>query len=58
MDGNLPLGFSVDALLPCARGGGPLKMGLTRLDEAHWLQANPDLAARNAAFDALSLIHI
>ena len=52
MEGNLPLGFSVDALLPCARGGGPLKMGLMRLDETHWLQACPDLAARNAAFDA------
>ncbi|KLI62801.1 heme-dependent oxidative N-demethylase family protein [Aurantiacibacter marinus] len=45
------LGFSVDELLPRARGGGALKMGLTALSEREWLQSNPDLAARAAAFD-------
>jgi dimethylamine monooxygenase subunit A len=46
------LGFSVDELLPRARGGGPLKIGLAVLSEDEWLQPEPDLAARNAAFDA------
>jgi hypothetical protein len=46
------LGFSVDELLPRARGGGPLKIGLAVLDETEWLQPAPDLATRNAAFDA------
>jgi hypothetical protein len=46
------LGFSVDALLPKARGGGQLRMGLCRLTEAEWLQPEPDLEARAAAFDA------
>ncbi len=46
------LGFSVEELLPKARGGGALKMGLAALSEAQWLQPRPDLAARNAAFDA------
>lgn len=46
------LGFSVNALLPRARGGGALKMGLAALPEAEWLQPRPDLAARVAAFDA------
>jgi hypothetical protein len=46
------LGFSVDELLPRARGGGPLKIGLAVLTEDEWLQPEPDLAARNAAFDA------
>jgi hypothetical protein len=44
------LGFSVDALLPRARGGGQLRMGLVRLDEHQWLQPRPDLAARAAGF--------
>jgi len=48
----LTLGFSVDALLPRARGGGPLKIGLALLSEDEWLQPAPDLAARNAVFDA------
>ena len=48
----MTLGFSVDALLPRARGGGPLKIGLSALSEDEWLQPEPDLAARNAAFDA------
>jgi hypothetical protein len=46
------LGFSVDALLPRARGGGPLKIGLTVLTEDEWLQPEPDLARRKATFEA------
>jgi hypothetical protein len=46
------LGFSVDELLPRARGGGPLKIGLAVLGDDEWLQPEPDLALRNAAFDA------
>ncbi|BBC72204.1 conserved hypothetical protein [Altererythrobacter sp. B11] len=46
------LGFSVEELLPRARGGGALRMGLSALDKADWLQPEPDLAARAAAFDA------
>jgi len=45
-------GFSVDELLARARGGGPLKIGLAVLSEDEWLQPDPDLALRNAAFDA------
>ena len=48
----MKLGFSVDALLPFARGGGPLKIGLAKLEESEWLEPNPDLAVRAAAFDA------
>lgn len=48
----MTLGFSVDALLPRARGGGPLKIGLAVLSETEWLQPEPDLTLRNAAFDA------
>lgn len=48
----MTLGFSVDELLPRARGGGPLKIGLAALSEDEWLQPEPDLGARNAAFDA------
>jgi hypothetical protein len=46
------LGFSVDQLLPRARGGGQLKMGLVSLSEDEWLQPEPDLAARKAGFAA------
>lgn len=46
------LGFSVNALLPKARGGGALKMGLTALRPEEWLQPCPDLALRAATFDA------
>lgn len=46
------LGFSVEDLLPKARGGGALKMGLVALGEHEWLQPDPDLAARGTAFDA------
>ena len=42
----MTLGFSVDTLLPKARGGGQLRMGLVRLSEEEWLQRDPDLAAR------------
>lgn len=48
----MTLGFSVDALLPKARGGGVLKMGLAKLDESDWLQPDPDIAARDAGFEA------
>ena len=48
----MSLGFSVDELLPKARGGGVLKMGLAKLDESDWLQPEPDLAARAAGFVA------
>lgn len=48
----MSLGFSVEALLPAARVSGPLRMGLVRLEEDEWLDPAPDLAARNAGFDA------
>ena len=48
---NPKLGFSVDELLPRARGGGPLKIGLAALEESEWLQPDPDLAARKTTFD-------
>jgi dimethylamine monooxygenase subunit A len=44
------LGFSVDELLPKARGGGQLRMGLARLGEREWLQPDPDRAARAEGF--------
>jgi len=46
------LGFSVDELLPRARGGGRLAIGLSKLGEDEWLQPEPDLAARKAGFAA------
>lgn len=46
----MTLGFSVDSLLPKARGGGQLRMGLVRLEERDWLDPAPDLAARAAGF--------
>lgn len=46
----MTLDFSVDKLLSKARGGGQLRMGLVRLEEHQWLQPQPDLAARAAAF--------
>lgn len=48
----MTLGFSVDELLPRARGGGVLKMGLAKLEESEWLQPDPDLAARAEGFAA------
>lgn len=46
----MSLGFSVDELLPRARGGGQLRMGLVRLTEEEWRQDKPDLAARAQGF--------
>lgn len=46
----MSLGFSVEALLPKARGGGALRMGLVRLAEDQWLDPQPDLAQRTAHF--------
>lgn len=46
----MSLGFSVEALLPKARGGGALRMGLVRLSEQGWLDPVPDLAKRRAHF--------
>ena len=48
----MTLGFSVETLLPYARVSGPLRMGLVRLAEDEWLDPAPDLAAREAAFNA------
>lgn len=47
----MSLGFSVEALLPSARVSGPLRMGLVRVAETEWLQAEPDVAVRNDHFD-------
>lgn len=46
----MTLGFCVNTLLPKARGGGQLRMGLVRLSEDEWLQPDPDLAARADGF--------
>ena len=46
----MSLGFSVDTLLPKARGGGQLRMGLVKLEEHEWLQSAHDRAARIAGF--------
>lgn len=46
----MTLGFSVPELLPHARNGGKLKIGLRALDEHEWLQPHPDLPVRVAAF--------
>lgn len=48
----MSLGFSVDELLPRARGGGQLKMGLVSLPEDQWLHPGADVSARQAAFAA------
>ncbi len=45
-------GFSVETLIPCGRGSGPLRMGLSRVTEAEWLWPEFDSAGRAAAFDA------
>lgn len=44
------LGYSTESLLPLARGGGALQMGLRRLTREQWLQADPDIALRQRAF--------
>lgn len=46
----MTLGFSVNELLPKARGGGQLRMGLVRLAEEQWLQPDPDLQSRVQGF--------
>lgn len=48
----MSLGFSVEDLLPSARVTGPLRMGLVKLAESEWLDPHPDLATRQAGFDA------
>ncbi|MGN8000112.1 heme-dependent oxidative N-demethylase family protein [Sphingomonas sp. 22176] len=48
----MSLGFSVEALIPRARGGGALRMGLVRVPEAAWLTPAADLTARAAVFAA------
>lgn len=48
----MSLGFTVDSLLPKARGGGQLRMGLVKLDERDWRDAVPDRAARAEGFAA------
>lgn len=46
----MTLGFAVDTLLPKARGGGQLRMGLVKLEERDWLDPALDRAARAAGF--------
>lgn len=46
----MSIGFSVGSLLPKARGGGQLRMGLVKLEEREWLDPQPDIAARAQAF--------
>lgn len=46
----MSLGFSVDSLLPKARGGGQLRMGLVKLEERDWLDPQPDPGARRRGF--------
>ncbi len=46
----MTLGFSVDTLLPKARGGGQLRMGLVKLEEHEWLDPTPDRAERAESF--------
>ena len=48
----MTLGFSVRELLPHARNGEKLKIGLRALGDDEWLQPDPDLAERAAAFGA------
>lgn len=48
----MSLGFGVEALLPDARGGGRLRMGLSRLGEEEWLQPHFDGDARKEGFAA------
>ncbi len=46
----MSLGFSVDTLLPKARGGGQLRMGLVKLEEHEWLDPAPVSAERAESF--------
>jgi len=45
------LGFTVESLLPKARGGKALTMGLQRIEEGDWLRPEADIAARRAIFE-------
>jgi len=54
MPGAATLGFGVNALLPKARGGGRLRMGLSRLAPDEWLQPHPDRDARARGFEAFA----
>ena len=47
----MSLGFNVESLLPKARGGKVLTMGLQRIDEGDWLRPEADIAARRAILD-------
>ncbi|MEO1647825.1 MAG: DUF3445 domain-containing protein [Pseudomonadota bacterium] len=47
----MTLGFSVNDLLPKARGGGQLRMGLCKLSEEEWLEPKPDFEARRRGFE-------
>lgn len=46
----MTLGFTVEELVPAGRGGGALRMGLVRVDESEWLQAEFDREARLTVF--------
>jgi len=48
----MTLGWSVEELVPAARGGGALRMGLKRVTPDAWLQTDRDTTARAAALDA------
>lgn len=45
----MSLGFTVDTLVAAARGGGKLRMGLSRVAEDEWLWPEVDRTARRAA---------
>lgn len=47
----MTLGFTVEELLPHARVGGALRMGLIRLAPSAWLRSDPESSVRAAAFD-------
>ena len=44
-------GFSVEELVPAGRGGGALRMGLTRVPETAWRDPDFDREARRAVFN-------
>lgn len=46
----MSLGFTVEELIPAGRGGGALRMGLSRVEEASWLQPDFDAHARATVF--------
>ena len=49
----MSLGFNVESLLPKARGGKALTMGLQRIEACDWLRPEADIAARRAVFEEL-----